>query len=440
MLASLQQPSVLKADNNTYSSAVTKPNRWFAINTVIAAAQHSLISDCIHRPRLRCVAARAIGPSSGAPRGLLTVVAEPVPIAPHPPSIGMNAAALALAVGASAVALGRFATADADMGLLLRGSHRRGAFEGQVIWVTGASQGLGEALARYLSSQGARLVLSSRSSEKLQRVKDACSGAHSGDIVLLPLDLTGPQASLEDAARRADEAFGGAGVDFLIHNAGASQHALASETSAEVARKLLDINALAPIALTRAALPHMLARKKGRIVVVSSMAARVPAPGQATYSAAKAAQWGYFASLATEVADQGIGVTICCPGPISTGTPGAPRVIYGAEGLIQQQQHGAKGKVTPERCAKLIADAMAHGLSECWIAKHPVLLVAYLMQYVPSLGWAVLKKIGPARARAVSSGRSGYDVTAILGDSRGEAKAGRGGGGGGGSSNGGKKD
>ncbi|KIY95436.1 hypothetical protein MNEG_12525 [Monoraphidium neglectum] len=218
----------------------------------------------------------------------------------------MSGAAAALAAGAAVAALARFVTADADMGLLLRGGHRRAAFEGKVVWITGASQGLGQALAAYLASQGARLILSSRSLEKLQRAKEACAGGRAAapEIVLLPLDVEGPQAALEAAAKEADAAFGSAGVDFLVHNAGASQHALAAETSREVAEKLLSLNALGPIALTRAALPQMLARRRGRVVVVASMAARVPTPGQAVYSAAKAAQWGYFSSLATEVADQ----------------------------------------------------------------------------------------------------------------------------------------
>ncbi len=180
---------------------------------------------------------------------------------------------------------------------------------------------------------------------------------------------------------------------------------------------------------------------------------------------------------------RGVGVTIVCPGPISTGSPDAPRGIYGPTGL-QQTAAGAgagssKGKVTPERCAELIANATAHGVDEAWIAKHPVLLLgeglgwvargvclmqllglgcrlsltrvpicsvlhthsgiiihthprqpqspaAYFMQYAPSLGWAVMKKVGPARARAVSSGRSGYDVAAILRDKGAAAAAGAG--------------
>lgn len=95
-----------------------------------------------------------------------------------------------------------------------------------------------------------------------QRVKASCAGKHASEALLLPLDVTAPASDLEAAAAEADAAFGGAGVDFLIHNAGASQHAQAAATDAAVSRTLLELNALGPIALTRAALPHMLARKR----------------------------------------------------------------------------------------------------------------------------------------------------------------------------------
>eukprot|EP00877_Chromochloris_zofingiensis_P006070 jgi/Chrzof1/1716/Cz10g18120.t1 len=308
----------------------------------------------------------------------------------------------------------RLIRADADLALLSKGRHKADAFRGKVIWITGASQGLGEVLAKYLCSQGAKLILSSRSKEKLQKVKMACTGPHADQILILPFDLCGPYSDLEAAAHSADQAFEGAGIDYIIHNAGASQHALCSTTTAAVTDQMFQLNTLGPIKLTRALLPHMLSRGKGRVVVIDSMAAKVPSPGQAVYAACKSGLYGYFAGLATEVADQGVGVTICCPGPIGTGSEETPRVIYGAEGLISQHSADTKGRLSPARCAQLIANAMAHGVNECWIAKHPVLAIGYIMQYAPCLGWLIMKKVGPKRARAVSSGRSGYDVAGIM--------------------------
>ncbi|KXZ46596.1 hypothetical protein GPECTOR_42g807 [Gonium pectorale] len=273
--------------------------------------------------------------------------------------------------------------------------------------------GLGAVLAKYFAGFGARLILSSRDASKLQNVKSSL-GLADDRVVVLPFDLCSEYSELEKAAAAADAAFGGAGVDYLIHNAGASQHAMAAETSSEVTDALMALNAVGPIKLTRAALPHMLGRDRGRIVVVGSMSSKLPSPGQAVYAAAKMALYGYFSTLATEVADTGVRVTICCPGPVATGSEEAPRVVYGPTGRIVQNATGAANRLDPARAAQLIANAAAHGVDEAWMAKHPVLAVGYIWQLLPRLGWSLLKKVGPKRARAVKEGRSGYDVSKIM--------------------------
>eukprot|EP00199_Chlamydomonas_sp_CCMP681_P002667 CAMPEP_0119109782 /NCGR_PEP_ID=MMETSP1180-20130426/23323_1 /TAXON_ID=3052 ORGANISM="Chlamydomonas cf sp, Strain CCMP681" /NCGR_SAMPLE_ID=MMETSP1180 /ASSEMBLY_ACC=CAM_ASM_000741 /LENGTH=342 /DNA_ID=CAMNT_0007095743 /DNA_START=116 /DNA_END=1144 /DNA_ORIENTATION=+ len=310
----------------------------------------------------------------------------------------------------------RLATADADLHLLSKGPAPKGAFQGKVCWVTGASQGMGKLICSHLASQGARLILSSRSADKLEAVKAelTASSAAPIDVIVLPVDITAPFAQLEAAAAAADAAFGGAGVDYLFHNAGASQSSLAAETSADVVDALFAVNTLGPIKLTGAALPRLLARGKGRVVVVASMAGRVPSPGQAVYSAAKFGLYGYFASLATEIADSGVGVTICCPGPVAALPGAAPRAVYGPTGLISQAgEKSSSGRMAPQRYVELVAAAAAHGVDEAWIAKHPVLAIAYIVQLVPRLGAFLLKKVGPSRARALKEGRSGYDVRGL---------------------------
>ncbi|PNW86961.1 hypothetical protein CHLRE_02g103100v5 [Chlamydomonas reinhardtii] len=325
-------------------------------------------------------------------------------------------AVLGAALGYLAYKLVRLALADADLHLLGLGKHRANAFEGKVIWITGASQGLGAVLAKYFAGFGAKLILSSRDAAKLQRVKDSLGlGAAANDrVTILPFDLLADYSELEKAAAAADAAFGGKGIDYLIHNAGASQHALASETSAQVTDELMALNAVGPIKLTRAVLPHMLRRDHGRIVVVGSMSSKLPSPGQAVYAAAKMALYGYFSTLATEVSDTGVGVTMCCPGPVATGSEETPRVVYGANGRIVQNNTGASNRLDPARAAQLIASAAAHGVDEAWIAKHPVLAVGYIWQLLPALGWRLLKKVGPKRARAIKEGRNGYDVSKLI--------------------------
>ncbi|GLI66405.1 hypothetical protein VaNZ11_010166 [Volvox africanus] len=331
-----------------------------------------------------------------------------------PPALG-SAAVIAVGAALSYVCykLIRLAFADADLHLLGLGKHKSNAFKDKVVWITGASQGLGEVLAKYFAGFGARIILSSRDASKLERVKVSL-GVLDERVLVLPFDLCSDYTELEKAAAAADSAFGSAGVDYLIHNAGASQHALASETNAEVTDALMQLNAIGPIKLTRAVLPHLLRRNRGRVVVVGSMSSKLPSSGQAVYAAAKMALYGYFSSLATELADTGVGVTICCPGPLATGSEETPRVVFGPTGRIVQNATGASNRLNAARAAQLIACAAAHGVDEAWIALHPVLAMGYIFQLLPRLGWSLLKKVGPARARAVKEGKSGYDVSKLM--------------------------
>lgn len=335
-----------------------------------------------------------------------------------------------------------FAKADCDLGLLLRGPAPPQAFRGKVVWVTGASQGLGEELARRLAARGAKLVLTSRSRAKLEAVAKSLpktsDSSSTPPVVIVPLDLaSASQAEFERAAADADAAFGGQGVDVLLHVAGGSQHSLAPETSDAVTRAVFALNAEGPIKLTRAALPYLMGQKGGkagasgsgeqqqpkrerRIVAVCSAAALCPSPGEAVYSGAKAALLAYLRSLASEVADTPVRVTIACPGPIATGTDDKPRVIFGADGVQAPPAPGApkrskKGRLDPGRCAELVIAAAAHGRDEAWLSRHPVLLLMHVMQFFPALGRALMRVVGPKRAHGMHTGESsGYDVKALL--------------------------
>src|SRR4029077_2254828 len=123
-------------------------------------------------------------------------------------------------------------------------------FRGKVVWITGASSGIGEALARHFAQAGSRLILSSRRKEELERVAGTCSGAES--LAVLPLDLSQPEL-MEDAARRALDIAGS--IDVMVHNAGISQRSFAAETDYHVDELLMRTNYLGPLALTKALLP-----------------------------------------------------------------------------------------------------------------------------------------------------------------------------------------
>jgi len=183
-------------------------------------------------------------------------------------------------------------------------------FAGQVVWITGASSGIGAAMARALAAQGAKLVLSGRNEAALEAVAQAC-----GDAFILPFEATDYAA----AASAVDKAWNWQGrVDMLVNNAGISQRSLAVETAFPVYERIVAVDLLAPIALTQALLPRMAERKAGRIVMVSSVAGKVGSPMRTAYSAAKFGLFGYSDSLRAEVAGLGIKVHVIAPGSIRT--------------------------------------------------------------------------------------------------------------------------
>ena len=183
----------------------------------------------------------------------------------------------------------------------------------KVIWITGASSGIGEALAVEMSKRGARLILSARRKEELERVKSLCPNPQHTQV--LALDLADGN-SLETATETAIACYGH--IDILVNNGGISQRSLAKDTSIDVDRKLMEVNYFGTVELTKRLLPHFLQREQGQYVVVSSLVGKFGTPYRSGYSASKHALHGFFDSLRAEVHDHNIKVTMICPGFIKT--------------------------------------------------------------------------------------------------------------------------
>jgi dehydrogenase/reductase SDR family member 7B len=181
---------------------------------------------------------------------------------------------------------------------------KRGAFQGKVVWITGASSGIGRSLALAFADSGARLILSARRREALEEVRRSCP--ESAEILVLPLDLEDLPALAAHVAAVLDR-FGA--VDIMVHNAGVAVRDRAVNTSLEVHERVLRTNYLGPVALTAAVLPSMLARRAGQFVVISSLSGKYGGPQLSAYAAAKHALHGYFESLRAEEHDSGIVVT-----------------------------------------------------------------------------------------------------------------------------------
>jgi short-subunit dehydrogenase len=190
-------------------------------------------------------------------------------------------------------------------------------FKDKVIWVTGASSGIGEALVHALAKEDCWLIISARREAVLLEVAKA-AGLKQGKYLVLPLDL----AESEKAAEWVRQALAFKGrVDVMIHNGGISQRAFALGTDLEVDRRLMEVNYFGTVALSKALLPSMVARKSGHFVVVSSLVGKFGTPKRSGYAASKHALHGFFDSLRAELHDQGIRVTMILPGFVNTPLP-----------------------------------------------------------------------------------------------------------------------
>jgi len=245
----------------------------------------------------------------------------------------------------------------------------------RLVWITGASSGIGEALAYDLSRRGAHLVLSSRREEALQAVCGRC--ARPDDHVIQTLDLAEP-ASLQQAADAVHEAVGP--VDVLVNNGGISQRGTASETEMDVVRRIMEINFFGTVQLTKAVLPPMIERQRGHVVVVSSLVGKFGTPLRSSYAASKHALHGWFDSLRAEVHDDGIGVTLVCPGFVKTKI--ASNALY-PDGTPLGENAEEKG-IPPADCAAAIADAIEHDTAEFTVGGWETIAVS-LKRFVPGL-------------------------------------------------------
>lgn len=261
------------------------------------------------------------------------------------------------------------------------------AFKDKVVWITGASSGIGEALAYEFASQGALLVLSARRAEELERVKRNCHGRD--HHMVLPFDLNHTEKAPELAAKIIEKFDR---IDILINNGGVSQRATAVETSIELNRKIMEVNFFSAVALTKAVLPFMLERKQGQIVVMSSIAGKFGFYLRSAYSAAKHALHGYFESLRLEVENDGIAISIICPGKIRTDVS-INAVTATGEKHNEMDPSQDRG-MDPVRCAKQILKAVLQKKEEVLIGGKEVKAVT-VKRFLPSLFNKIIRKQKP---------------------------------------------
>jgi len=260
------------------------------------------------------------------------------------------------------------------------------SFQNKVVWITGASSGIGEALTYALHRQGARLILSSRRQEALEKVKSNCGG-NTSNIKIIPLNLA-DTGSLADKTRQALDVFGH--VDYLFNNAGISQRSLAVETQDDVLRKVMEINFFGTVKLTKSLLPSMLERQSGHIVVTSSVMGKFGTRLRSSYASSKHALHGYFDCLRQEVADDNIEISLVCPGYIKTNV--TKNMLEGDGTKHNKMGHGQDHGMEPDVFAKKLLPKVEAGKEEIYIGGTEIFGI-YLQRFVPTLFHKILRKV-----------------------------------------------
>lgn len=267
-------------------------------------------------------------------------------------------------------------------------------FEDQVVWITGASSGIGEALAVQFSLEGARLVLSARRESELQRVHDRCiaAGLAADAVLVLPLDVT-DHAAMPGAVQRVLDAYGR--VDLLVNNAGISQRSKCIDTELAVYRRLIEVDLIGQIALTKAVLPVMLRQKSGHIAVTSSVAGKVGAPYRTGYCAAKHAVMGFFDALRAEIAGQGIRVTTIVPGFVRTNISSAALAGSGEE--FGRTDRNIAAGMDPDEAARAILKGLRRGRLEIAVGEGIEMHALWLKRFFPGLVLRLASRFGTPR-------------------------------------------
>ena len=254
----------------------------------------------------------------------------------------------------------------------------------KIVWITGASSGIGEALVYAYNNMGAKLIISSRNRDELFRVKSNCKAQI--NIHVLSLDLE-DSASLLSKAAAAIKIFGR--IDILINSGGISQRSLALATDLFTEQRLMNVNFWGTVILSKAVLPQMLTQNSGSIVCISSLVGKFGTKYRSAYAASKHALHGYFDSLRIELDHPNINILLACPGFIKTNvTLNALTSNGSAQGTMDNAQ--ANGML-PAECAQQIIKAIKAKKQEVYIGGKEVNGVL-LKRFFPKLFSKIIKK------------------------------------------------
>ncbi len=260
----------------------------------------------------------------------------------------------------------------------------------KIVWITGASSGIGEALAHEYVNRGAKIIISSPEVDKLNMLRDKFNALRSGSAMVVPLDFL----KCDEIPGLVEETIKKTGrVDILINSSGISQRSLVVETPVEIDRKVFEVNYFGTITLTKSVLPHMIRNGGGTIAVISSIVGKFGFPLRSAYSASKHALHGFFETLRLEHKKENIKVTIICPGRVRTNISVNAITKDGKPyGIMDKGQ--SKG-ITAKKCAGKIIRAIKSNKREVYVGGTELFMVC-IKKYFPRLFYLISSKIKPA--------------------------------------------
>jgi short-subunit dehydrogenase len=259
-------------------------------------------------------------------------------------------------------------------------------FKNKRVWITGASSGIGEALALAFAESGAQLILSARNEVEINRVAAACAQAGAAAVLVQPLDLEQHDripGIVETVLKKVGK------VDILVNNGGISQRSLAKDTSLEVDKKLMAVNYFGTVALTKALLPNMLMHQLGHIVTITSLTGKFGTQYRSAYAASKHALHGFFDSLRAELNESHIKVTLLCPGFVRTNV--SKNALTGDGAALGTMDEATDKGMDPQRLAHKILQVIEEGKEEAYFGGKEVLGV-YLKRFFPRYFAKILRK------------------------------------------------
>jgi len=261
-------------------------------------------------------------------------------------------------------------------------------FSNKIIWITGATSGIGKAVAIEISQRKAYLILSGRNETALNETAKICKD-NGSTIKLVPFDL-GDEVAVNKAAQKVLSEYNR--IDGLYHFGGISQRSFVNETALEVDRKIFEVNFFGTVLLTKKVLPLMIKNGGGHIAVTSSIVGKFGFPYRSAYSASKHALHGYFESLRAENVTNNIKVSVIIPGRIKTNIS---INAVNREGVKHGKMDEGQEKGLPaDKAAKIIIQKLRKEKKEILVGGKEIIMV-HIRRFLPALYYKLSSKVKP---------------------------------------------